>query len=118
MVGVGVNEQGEPNTAKTLPQNYWLRIGNEIHEPFVYDASYIRLRQLRLNFRLPSRLLRNTPVRFATISLVGRNLWLIYDKVDNVDPEALTGNGNGQMGLEYLGVPPTRTFGINFNMHL
>src|SRR5690606_2312746 len=63
-----------PNTVATYPQNYYGRIGGQIAEEFIYDASFIKLRELELAYRLPTRWLNRTPIKMATVSLVGRNL--------------------------------------------
>jgi TonB-linked SusC/RagA family outer membrane protein len=108
---------GEANTTATFPQSYWGRIGGSITEEFVYDASFVKLRQVQLSYRLPTRLIRNTPFQIVTISLVGRNLWNIHTKTPNIDPETNYANDNAQ-GLEWAGVPQTRSFGFNVNFRL
>ncbi len=69
---------------------------------------------MKLGYDLPSKWLQ--PIGFvdATVSLVGRNLWIIHKKVPNVDPETAFNTGNGQ-GLEDLSLPGTRSYGINVN---
>lgn len=95
-------------------QDYWGRLTG-ITEEFVYDASFIKLRQLTLTYRLPKSLIQNSPFSGISVSFVGRNLALLSSKVDNIDPEATYNNGNGQ-GLEWFGVPQTRTFGFDLNV--
>ena len=95
-------------------QDYWSRVSG-ITEEFVYDATFVKLRQLTLSYRLPKSLIQKTPFTAASISFVGRNLGLLSNNVDNIDPEATYDNGNGQ-GLEWFGVPQTRTFGFDLNV--
>lgn len=119
IVGEGVDADGNPNTVRVSPQTYWSRIGGgTIGEEFVYDASFVKLRELSLSYRLPARLLVNTPVKFASISLVARNLWLLYSNVDNLDPESIFNNTHQGIGLEHSGVPQTRSIGFNVNVRL
>ncbi len=119
IIGEGVNEDGEPNTVQASPQDYFGRIGGgTIGEEFIYDASFVKLRELQLSYNLPARLFVNTPLKFASISLIARNLWLIYSNVDNLDPESLYNSTNRGIGLEHSGVPQTRSIGINFNVRL
>ncbi|WP_397546702.1 SusC/RagA family TonB-linked outer membrane protein [Rhodothermus marinus] len=114
MVGEGVNQQGQPNTVKVLPQAYYGRIAGQITEEFVYDANFIKLRELRVAYRIPDRWLLRTPLRSLTVALVGRNLAYLYNTVPNVDPESSYNNGNAQ-GLELAGVPQTRSLGLSIN---
>lgn len=121
----GVDTDGNPRTwniAGSDPnaegiitvQNYYGRMA-QIAENFVQDASFIKLRSLNIGYQLPARVLSNLPFSDATLSIVGRNLLLLYSKVDNVDPESTYNTGNGQ-GLEWFGVPQTRSFGVNLNL--
>jgi hypothetical protein len=52
----------------------------------------------------------------ASVSLYGRNLWLIYKKVPNIDPETFYTNGNGQ-GYELYSYPNKRSFGFSLNLN-
>ena len=119
IVGDGVDQSGNTNTVQADPQDYWGRIGGGyIAEEFVYDASFVKLRELQISYRLPASILNRTPIKVATISLVGRNLWLIYSKVDNIDPESIFNNTQSGIGLEHSGVPQVRSIGINLNVRL
>ena len=119
IVGDGVTEDGGANTVQADPQDYWGRIGGGfIGEEFVYDASFVKLRELQLSYRLPARVLARTPVKVATLSLVARNLWLLYSNVDNIDPESIFNNTHRGIGLEHSGVPQTRSIGFNLNVRL
>ena len=119
IVGDGVNEDGEVNTVQANPQDYFGRIGGgTIGEEFIYDASFVKLRELQIRYDLPPRLFVRTPVKFASISLVARNLLLLYSNVDNLDPESLYNSTNRGIGLEHAGVPQTRSIGFNLNVRL
>ena len=105
----------EPFTKTLTPgeaQNYWSELGNRAQENFIYDASFVKLRQITLGYSLPSQLFDNMPVRGVTLSLVARNLAILYKNVDNIDPESSYSSGNAQ-GLDYFGMPATRTYGFN-----
>lgn len=121
----GVDTDGNPRTWNILPntpenegeitvQDYYGRL-SDITEYFVEDASFVKLRSLTIGYQLPPRFTENLPFSAASISVVGRNLWLLYSKVDNVDPESTYNTSNGQ-GLEWFGVPQTRSFGLNVNL--
>lgn len=121
----GVDQEGNPQTWNILPntpenegevtvQDYYSRLGS-ITEYFVQDASFVKLRSLTIGYQLPTRITEGLPFSGASVSVVGRNLWLIYSEVDNVDPESTYNTSNGQ-GLEWFGVPQTRSFGLNVNL--
>lgn len=112
-----VRADGSENTIEVLPSAYFGRIGGQIAEEFIYDASYVKLRELQLSYRLPQSWLRNSPIRLATASIVARNLALLYSDVPNVDPESNYSNTNAQ-GLELAGVPQTRSIGVNLSFRL
>ena len=115
LVGRGVNEKGEPNAVNVNPQDYAARVANNIATPFVYSADFLKLRQIIVDYALPSRLLAGTPFRGASVALVGRNLAILMKRIPNLDPESTYNNSNAQ-GLELAGVPATRTLGLNVNL--
>lgn len=105
----------DPNAQGIITvQNYYGRMA-QIAENFVQDASFIKLRSLTIGYQLPPQVLSSLPFSSASISVVGRNLLLLYSRVDNVDPESTFNTSNGQ-GLEWFGVPQTRSFGVNLNL--
>ncbi|GHV22850.1 SusC/RagA family TonB-linked outer membrane protein [Clostridia bacterium] len=76
-----------------------------------YDASFIKLRELSIGYNLPKTLISKIKMSNARISVVGRNLWILYQKTPKgIDPEAALNAGNGQ-GMESGSLPPTTTFG-------
>lgn len=111
----GENVGGESASININPEDYWSQFANwtnEIHEPFVYDASFVKLREITIGYKFDLK--ENSKINSLTCSLVGRNLWLIYSGVPNVDPEAAYTNGNGQ-GVEYATYPIIRSIGFNLS---
>lgn len=121
VVGAGVMLDGSgnyvPNTVAVDAQTYYSGISrNNIAEEFVYNANYLKLRELSLGYEFPKTLLTKLKVvKGLNVSLVGRNLWTIIKHTDNIDPEAAYNNTNGQ-GLELNGYPATRSVGFNVNV--
>lgn len=109
----GVDQNGAPFTKLLSAQDYFQGIAYSITDEFVYDADFIKLRQLTLGYSLPSNLVAKTPFQSASLSLVARNLWMIYNQTPNVDPESSYSISGSSYGLENFGVPPTRSFGLN-----
>jgi len=111
------NDDGtyEPFTKTLTPgeaANYWGNLGDRAQENFIYDASFIKLRSLTFGYSLPKSLLSKTPFQTLSLSFVGRNLAILFKNTPNIDPESNYASGNSQ-GLDYFGVPPTRTYGFN-----
>ncbi|MEI7594687.1 MAG: SusC/RagA family TonB-linked outer membrane protein [Bacteroidota bacterium] len=112
---VGKDLSGTSNSQYVNPEKYWSQFSdwtNEIHEPFIYDASYVKLREVTLSWKIPTKFAKKLRTKNASISIYGRNLWLIYSKVPNVDPETFHNSGSGQ-GYELYSYPNRRTIGIN-----
>lgn len=120
IVGEGVmldtNGNYVPNNVAVDAQTYYSGIvNNNIAEEFVYNANFLKLRELSIGYEFPKMVLNKLKVvKGLNISLVGRNLWTIIKHTDNIDPEAAYNNSNGQ-GLELNGYPATRSIGFNIN---
>ena len=97
------------------PQTYGFD-GLQDQRRFVYDASYVKLREVTFGYTLPRKVFKDTGLKNGKISLVGRDLWTIYRNTpQGIDPEAGTTSGNGQ-GIEFGSFLPTRTIGINVKL--
>ena len=60
-------------------QDFWTSLNdNSVAEPYIYDASYVKLREVRLSYRIPSSVLEKTFLNQATIGIEGRNLLLPF----------------------------------------
>ncbi|GAA3979903.1 SusC/RagA family TonB-linked outer membrane protein [Mucilaginibacter dorajii] len=110
----GVKADGTANTTILPAQSYYKGFTN-VDEAFVYDASYIKLREVKLGYTFPSHWVKGIGLQGATVSLVGRNLWIIHKNAPNIDPETAFNSGNGQ-GLEDLTLPTVRNIGFNINL--
>lgn len=112
-----VYQDGSPNT--TYVEAYrWGRAFYYNNSPtarYVFDASYTKLRELSLAYSLPSSVIANTPFTDVTVSLIGRNLWIIDKNVRHFDPEFALSSGN-QQGIETGSYPTTKTFGVNLKV--
>jgi len=113
MIFDGVLADGTKNTKVISAEEYY-KATTKANEEFVYSASYIKLREARLSYNIPSQWVKKIGLQDATFSLVGRNLWIIHKDVPNIDPETAFNTGNAQ-GLESLTLPTTRSFGFNLN---
>jgi len=117
----GTDANGNPvytkNTTAVDPSNYWSQFysdGNGVATPFIYDASYIKMREITLSYRFPSSAIAKLGIKDLTVAVVSRNPFIIHKNVPNVDPDSNYNNGNGQ-GLEYGSLPSRRSWGFNVN---
>jgi TonB-linked SusC/RagA family outer membrane protein len=85
---------------------------NRYTELFVHDGSFVKLRQVILSYNIPVSKFKLLKIQSASIALVGRNLFTLYKKTDNFDPEQSLTNGPAQ-GIESIGLPRTRSYGVN-----
>lgn len=80
---------------------------------YVYDMDNVRLRELSLSYDLPSKWFNNRMQ--ATVSLIGRNLWMIYNKAP-FDPEQTASTGTYYQGLDFFMQPSVRTIGFSVRL--
>lgn len=113
MVLPGVKADGSPNDIRIDPQTYYQTYWNRA-APNVYDASFIKFRDVRLSYSFPSEFLSKTPFTSLNLSAFGRNLGILYSEVPFIDPQVITGAGNAQ-GLENAQIPATSSFGLNIS---
>ncbi|WP_228852348.1 SusC/RagA family TonB-linked outer membrane protein [Aegicerativicinus sediminis] len=114
----GVDETtGDPAAYYVDPVTYWARLF-ALHERWLYDASYVKLRQARLDYEFPKKWIENTFIDGLNVGVFANNLWLIYTAVDGVDVSELEDNSalSGYGWTEGGQSPNTRTIGINLNI--
>jgi TonB-linked SusC/RagA family outer membrane protein len=93
--------------------DFYKATAENVSHKFVQDASFIKFRQLTLGYNFPAKMFNNK-IKSLNVSLVGRNLFILMKKTDNIDPES---SYNATFpGLELGGVPPVRTFGVNLSV--
>lgn len=116
MVFAGVKEDGTPNDINVSPQLYYKSVSS--FEPYIFDASYLKLREMSLSYRVPKKILAKTKVvKDANISFIGRNLWLLYSNLpDGYDPEVSLGGSDAGQGIEYGYIPTSATY--NFTLQI
>jgi TonB-linked SusC/RagA family outer membrane protein len=114
MIFDGVTADGKRNEKILSAQTYYKSF-RTIDEANIFDASYVKLREIKLSYNLPSKWIRPLSLQGVSVSLVGRNLAILHRNVADIDPEVAFNTGNGQ-GLESLSNPTTRSYGINLNI--
>jgi hypothetical protein len=114
MILDAVTETGAANTTAIDPQTYYQSYWS-VAKPNLYSASFIKLREVSLNYSLPSSLISSTPFREVTFGVFGRNLSILKSNIPYLDPQMTTSPGNDQ-GLENAQVPSTRSIGFNVGL--
>lgn len=108
----GVTPNGDPVDkyipAKTYYQQFF---SNRLAEPFVHDASYIKLRAVNLSYTLPANLFGGR-IKSATIGVVARNLLMIYTN----NPHGWDPSQFAEVYGENAQLPGTRSIGFNLNI--
>ena len=121
IIGVGVQENADgsyrPNDVRASAEDYYKGLAYTARENSVFDASFVKLREVRLGYQLPNSMISGTFIKGVGFSFVGRNLWLISSKAPGIDPETSFNNGNTQ-GLESTQIPSVRSYGFNINFTL
>ncbi|VAW21284.1 Outer membrane TonB-dependent transporter, utilization system for glycans and polysaccharides (PUL), SusC family [hydrothermal vent metagenome] len=109
----------EKNTKAVSGMIYWATRGwSRITEECVLDGSYIMLREVMMSYNLNPSLLKKTPIKGLTLTLVGRNLWYIEEHMQGlgISPESAPNTDAAFSGIEVLSMPTTRTFGLNVKL--
>ena len=108
--GVFVNGSDvvDPNTWYTA-----IASGDVIPQYYTYSATNVRLQEASIGYTFPRKMLGD--ICEITLQLVGRNLWMIYNKAP-FDPESIATTGNYYQGIDYFMMPSTRNFGFNLRL--
>ena len=111
----GVKEDGTPNDkiVSVEGSNGYSFYNSMPEQQYVYDASYVKLREVGLSYRLPSKFLVNTFINNIVFAVNGSNLWIISKNLPYADPEAGLSSGNLQ-GFQTGVLPTSKEY--NFNM--
>jgi len=122
----GVNENtGETNTTEVAlanPENginsyYWVRNGfGGVSEDYVFDSSWVRLREASLTYRLPSVLLDNSFLSGGSLTASARNLFVITD-YPGIDPETNLSGASNAIGLDYFNQPNTKSYALTVKLN-
>ena len=109
----GVHADGTPNTTVLDAETWGSTFYNTVDAQNVFDASYIKLRDLTIAYDFPKNWLNGTGLTGLRVSAFGRNLYTWGLDWKGMDPENVSyGSGNIQ-GLEGGSLPSTRTYGFN-----
>jgi TonB-linked SusC/RagA family outer membrane protein len=121
VVGNGVMSDGNGGyvannvtvSAKSFNQSSY---SNSIESSAIFDASYVKLRQVSIGYTLPRKFIENSVIKSLKVSVVGRNLLILHKNTPHIDPETGFSASNGNQGQEFGQYPSARNIGFNINM--
>ncbi|MEQ8646862.1 MAG: SusC/RagA family TonB-linked outer membrane protein [Cyclobacteriaceae bacterium] len=117
-----LDEDAEGNALLTRPndipityEQFWGQ-QNDVDEDGVFDGTYVKLREVRLAYSIPSSLLQNTPFGKIEFGVEGRNLAILYSKIPHIDPEVSFYGPINAQGIEAYNLPTSRSYGFNVRL--
>ena len=113
---VGTSNNYLPNTTKFSPYQYYTNVeGNNLPAQGLVNASYVRLQEIALSYKIPTKYYKRTPFGGLEASIFGNNL-LLWTAKSNVygDPEeSSTGATSNGQGFNYTARPSLRNYGVS-----
>ena len=104
------------NGGDLVDANKWytaIGSGNSVPQYYTYSATNVRLQEASIGYTIPKKKLGD--ICEITLSLVGRNLWMIYNKAP-YDPESVATVNSYYQGIDYFMSPSTRNIGFNLRL--
>ncbi|MBY0433732.1 MAG: SusC/RagA family TonB-linked outer membrane protein, partial [Cyclobacteriaceae bacterium] len=122
VIGNGASQNADGsfrvNDSRILPRQWhtaWTG-GRNIAEGAVFDASFVKLREMQIGYVIPDKVFGKLPFRSVSVSLVGRNLAL-WTNVPHIDPEVMSYTGGTALpGIEWMSIPSSRSYGFNVGL--
>ncbi len=116
----GVFADGTPNDIYLTADQYWKSLFG-VSEQWIYDATFVKVREMRLGYNFPSSMLDKTKfIKGASLALVANNPFLLYSKVDGIDPSEISGDQvearNNGSWVESGNLPGTRSLGVDIRL--
>lgn len=116
-INPGVKEDGTPNDVRVDASEFGsMGYAAYPNKEFVYDAGFVKLREVALTYSLPNRLLANTFLTGVQFSVTGSNLWIIHKNTPYTDPESGLGSGNMAGGYITGALPTVKRYGFNVRL--
>lgn len=97
---------------------YRTTLGTHVYEEWLYDASYVKLRELRLGYTIPRSVLGKTPFSSVNLALIARNPAMLWQKAPKgLDPTELSTGASSISWLETGALNTVRSYGVNLNIN-
>ena len=104
-----------PNATRVSYQTYYETLVAGITEPMVYNAGFVKLRQVTLGYDFTRFLPKTFFIKGVRLSAIANNVAMLKKWVPNIDPEQFGFSSDNVAGLESTGLPTTRSIGFNLN---
>ncbi|WP_237717633.1 hypothetical protein [Pontibacter sp. BAB1700] len=116
----GVDVSGQPASNYVNAQSYYNTVvGRRVYEEWVYDASYIKLRELRLGYTLDKSMLGRLPFQSVGVAVFSRNVAQLWQKApEGIDPSEISTGSQSISWYESGMTNSVRSYGINLNITL
>lgn len=106
----------KPSMAWVSPMDHWTHNNASSAARYIYDATYMKLREVTIGYSLKNSWFKKTPIKNARVALVGRNLAILYQNTPKgLDPQATSTTGNAQ-GFERGFNLPMSTWGFDLKL--
>ena len=115
----GISEAtGQEVTAYVSARSYYRNVlGTRIYEEWLMDASYIKMRELRLGYTFKKANFSKMPFAAVNVAFIARNPFMIYQKAPKgINPDELSTGASSLNWLETGQLATTRSFGVNLNI--
>jgi hypothetical protein len=109
---------GQEVTAYVDARSYFRNtIGTRIYEEWLFDASYVKLREISFGYNLDQQLVNRTPFKSAKISLIARNPAMLWQKAPKgLEPSELSYGSGSVSWLEKGEFQTVRSYGVSLNL--
>jgi outer membrane receptor protein involved in Fe transport len=123
VIGKGVVNIGTTESPVYVPndvivaasQFYGYNNPRRYHEAAIFDASFVKLREISFGYNIPKYVLQKLGLQTAKISVVGRNVAILFKNTPHIDPE-VDRFGSNQQGFAYGELPNSRSVGVNLSL--
>ncbi|MCW5909601.1 MAG: SusC/RagA family TonB-linked outer membrane protein [Cyclobacteriaceae bacterium] len=116
----GVFADGTPANVYIGADQYWKSLFG-VSEQWIYDATFVKMREFRVGYNFPASALSKTKyIKGASVAIVANNPFLLYAKVDGIDPTEIGGDlveaRNNGSWVESGNLPGTRSLGVDIRL--
>jgi TonB-linked SusC/RagA family outer membrane protein len=126
----GLGDMKNATTVEAVPENLWTP-SHETNNPawsssshnynnssrYIYNTSYIRVKNLLLAYQVPVSLLKTAGIRSLQLYVSGQNLWTITG-YKGYDPEIDNGGNAITQGQEFGVIPNPKTYTLGIRLGL